>query len=65
VLNYISKFTGDYRITQAIQKAVRKEIDLLNSKVRDINKIEDTSEQRQAIEKYKTRMVDLLSLLKS
>jgi len=62
-LGFVSRVSKDYRAIDAIRDAIRPEITKLNQKVRDINKIEDPREKRQAIEQYKERMVSLLSKL--
>ena len=63
VLYFLSRFSHDDRIVRTIQKRVREEIQNLNAKVRDINKISDPRKQHKAIESYKDQMVKLLKLL--
>ena len=62
-LGFVSRVSKDYRAIDAIRDAIRPAVAELNQKVRDINKIEDPNEKRQAIEQYKERMVSLLSKL--
>jgi hypothetical protein len=62
-LGFVSRVSKDYRAIDAIRDAIRPAVAELNQRVRDINKIEDPNEKRQAIEQYKERMVSLLSKL--
>ena len=62
-LGFVSRVSKDYRAIDAIRDAIRPAVAELNQRVRDINKIEDPNEKRQAIEQHKERMVSLLSKL--